>query len=242
MGWRGPLTPPLLSVPRSSCGQGWGWAAVRSEQGCRAPRYLHWGSGSSCPGSPGNPETPGSTERPHPPPQTPVSSLEQHQLWRDLCASWKSICRKYLLPITMYKNVINYKCTKNMVLFSYCTISYLALGRCEQSSSCERVQCVFSHAGILWFYVDFYWYKQTQHATHNVQYVTYMCATGNKFPAWSTLSLGGICNRYTPERFYSDPPPRVKMWISFWKYCQWGEENELTAESKMAHFWHCSLR
>lgn len=102
MGWRGPLTCPVLSVPSSSCGQGWGWEAAWSERGCRAPRCLHWESGLSCPSSLGNPGAPGSTDRPHPPPQIPVSSLEQRQLWRDLWTSWKHIWRKYLLPITMY--------------------------------------------------------------------------------------------------------------------------------------------
>lgn len=91
-----------------------------------------------------------------------------------------------------------------MALFLYCTIFHLALGRCEQSHLHVNVFTVFlCMAYFLWFYVDFYWYKQTQHATHNVQYVTYMSATGKKkSPAWnlkrkSMLSLGGICNRCT---------------------------------------------
>lgn len=80
MGWRSPPMLPVLPVPSSSCGQG--WAAAWSERGCRAPRCRHWVSGLSCPGSPGNPGAPGSTDQLHPPPQIPVSLLEQRQLRR----------------------------------------------------------------------------------------------------------------------------------------------------------------
>lgn len=154
MGWRSPPMRPVLPVPSSSCGLG--WAAAWSEWGCWAPRYPHWVSSSSCPGSPGNPGAPGSTDRPHPPPQIPVSSLEQRQLEKDLLRRWRHVWRQYLLPITVYSNVIY----RQQMWHRFVTGFHFASCRCE-SSTCACLQCVPPRAIFLWFCVDFYWYKQT---------------------------------------------------------------------------------
>lgn len=125
-----------------------------------------------------------------------------------------------------------------MALFSDCPIFSPCLQQMwAEPPSCERVQCVSSHAAFLWIHVDFYWYKQTQHATHNVQCVTCMCATGNKSPAPNLKHQSAVhchweafASDARTERFYSDPLPRVKMWLSFWK-------KKKTVEKKPKRTW-----